>query len=54
MTATSTGAGVRHASVSIRLEAVTKAYAGSATPAVDALDLDIPAGELVALVGPSR
>jgi len=53
VTANSTRAGVRHASVSIRLESVTKIYSGSKAPAVDALDLDIPAGELVALVGPS-
>jgi osmoprotectant transport system ATP-binding protein len=37
----------------IRLEAVTKQYPGSAAPAVAALDLSVPAGELVALVGPS-
>jgi len=37
----------------IRLEHVTKSYPGSDTPAVAALDLDVPSGELVALVGPS-
>ena len=37
----------------IRLEHVTKRYADGGAPAVDRLDLDVPAGELVALVGPS-
>ena len=37
----------------IRLAGLTKRYPGSATPAVDHLDLVIPAGEIVALVGPS-
>jgi osmoprotectant transport system ATP-binding protein len=37
----------------IRLEQLTKRYPGAARPAVDGLDLDIPDGELVALVGPS-
>ena len=37
----------------IRLEHVTKRYPGSDAPAVDALDLDVPSGELVAMVGPS-
>jgi osmoprotectant transport system ATP-binding protein len=37
----------------IRLEHVTKVYAGASAPAVAALDLVVPAGELVALVGPS-
>jgi len=37
----------------IRLERVTKTYDGSTTPAVAALDLEVPVGELVALVGPS-
>lgn len=37
----------------IRLEGVGKTYPGSSTPAVEALDLDIPAGEIVVLVGPS-
>jgi osmoprotectant transport system ATP-binding protein len=37
----------------IRLDHLTKRYPGSTRPAVDALDLDIPAGELIALVGPS-
>ncbi|MFA9444916.1 ABC transporter ATP-binding protein [Egicoccus sp. AB-alg6-2] len=37
----------------IRLEALTKHYPGQTAPAVDALDLDIAAGEIVMLVGPS-
>ncbi|WP_269178655.1 MULTISPECIES: ABC transporter ATP-binding protein [unclassified Modestobacter] len=39
--------------VSIRLEGVTKSYSGQGTPAVDSVDLDIPAGEMVMFVGPS-
>jgi osmoprotectant transport system ATP-binding protein len=37
----------------IALRGVTKEYPGAAHPAVTALDLDVPEGELVALVGPS-
>ncbi|MGK2929650.1 MAG: ABC transporter ATP-binding protein [Acidimicrobiales bacterium] len=37
----------------IRLAGLTKQYPGSERPAVDHLDLEIPAGEIVALVGPS-
>ncbi len=37
----------------IRLQQVTKRYPGTASPAVDALDLDIREGEIVVLVGPS-
>jgi osmoprotectant transport system ATP-binding protein len=37
----------------IQLEALTKRYPGQAEPAVDGIDLDIPAGEIVVLVGPS-
>jgi osmoprotectant transport system ATP-binding protein len=37
----------------IRLEAVTKRFPGSATPAVDRLSLEVPEGELAVLVGPS-
>ena len=37
----------------IRLEHVTKQYPGADAPAVDALDLEVPSGELVAMVGPS-
>jgi osmoprotectant transport system ATP-binding protein len=39
--------------VAIRLEGLTKRYPSAAQPAVDALDLVIHRGELVALVGPS-
>jgi ABC-type sugar transport system ATPase subunit len=37
----------------VRYEEVTVHYPGNPTPAVDALDLDIAAGELMVLVGPS-
>jgi osmoprotectant transport system ATP-binding protein len=39
--------------VAIRLDELTKRYPGAPRPAVDALSLDIPRGELLALVGPS-
>jgi osmoprotectant transport system ATP-binding protein len=39
--------------VMIRLEELTKRYPGQADPAVDAISLDVPAGEIVVLVGPS-
>ncbi len=39
--------------VAIRLEGVTKRYPGQQTPAVDAVDLEIPAGQTVMFVGPS-
>jgi ATP-binding cassette subfamily B protein len=37
----------------VRLEHVTFTYPGAARPAIDDLTVDIPAGQLVALVGPS-
>jgi osmoprotectant transport system ATP-binding protein len=37
----------------IRLDALTKRFAGQDIPAVDRLDLDVPQGEIVILVGPS-
>jgi osmoprotectant transport system ATP-binding protein len=37
----------------IRLEQVTKVFPGTEDPAVDALSLEVPEGELVVLVGPS-
>ncbi|MDF2096956.1 ABC transporter ATP-binding protein [Aquibaculum arenosum] len=37
----------------LSLDAVTFAYPGSHTPALSAVDIDIPAGATVALVGPS-
>jgi osmoprotectant transport system ATP-binding protein len=39
--------------VPITLKKLTKRYAGNKIPAVDAIDLEIPAGEIVVLVGPS-
>lgn len=39
--------------VAIRLAGLTKRYPGASSPAVDHLDLEIPTGEIVALVGPS-
>lgn len=38
---------------SITFERATKIYPGATTPALDALDLEVEAGELVCLVGPS-
>ncbi|MGI8657919.1 MAG: ABC transporter ATP-binding protein [Candidatus Limnocylindria bacterium] len=37
----------------IRLEQLTKSFPGQTRPAVEQLDLEIPAGEIVILVGPS-
>ncbi len=37
----------------IRLEKLTKVYPGQTVPAVDGIDLVIPAGEIVVFVGPS-
>ncbi len=37
----------------IRLEGLTKSFPGQAVPAVDHLDLSVPAGEIVMLIGPS-
>jgi osmoprotectant transport system ATP-binding protein len=37
----------------IRLEAVTKQYDGTTSPAVTGLSLDVPEGEIAVLVGPS-
>ncbi len=42
-----------HTGAEIRLEGLTKSYPGQATPAVDGLDLVVPAGETVMFVGPS-
>jgi osmoprotectant transport system ATP-binding protein len=39
--------------IAIRLDRLTKRYPGSARPAVNELSIDIPRGELLALVGPS-
>jgi ABC-type Fe3+/spermidine/putrescine transport system ATPase subunit len=37
----------------VLLSALTKTYPGAATPALDRLTLDVPSGELTALLGPS-
>lgn len=37
----------------IRLEKLTKSYPGQERPAVDGLDLEIPAGQIVVFLGPS-
>jgi osmoprotectant transport system ATP-binding protein len=53
---TETRAATGHAAVSgveIVLDAVTKQYPGLRAPAVDAVSMTIPAGEIVVLVGPS-
>ena len=39
--------------IKIRLDELTKQFPGQAEPAVDALSLDIPEGEIVIFVGPS-
>jgi osmoprotectant transport system ATP-binding protein len=41
------------AASSVRYDGATKRYPGAAEPAVDALTLEIPAGEICVLVGPS-
>jgi osmoprotectant transport system ATP-binding protein len=41
------------AASSVRYEGATKRYPGASEPAVDALTLEIPAGEICVLVGPS-
>ncbi len=41
------------ATPAIQLTDVTKQYPGAASPAVDSLSLEVPAGELVVFVGPS-
>ena len=46
-------AAVPEQQVMIRLESLTKRYPGQAEPAVDAISMDIPTGEVVVLVGPS-
>jgi osmoprotectant transport system ATP-binding protein len=43
----------RPAASAVRFEEATKRYAGSASPAVDRLTLEVPAGEICVLVGPS-
>ncbi len=45
--------GIPSAAASVGLREVTKRYSAKGTPAVDALSLDIAAGEVCVLVGPS-
>ncbi len=51
--ANSTDGHTRKGGVPIVLEEVTKRYDDTGNPAVDALTIEIPAGEIVMLVGPS-
>lgn len=54
MTTTETSAATRTVTgESIRLDGVVKRYRGQTEPAVERLDLDIAAGDIVAFVGPS-
>lgn len=39
--------------LSVEFRAATKVYPGADVPAVDALSLEVPAGEICVLVGPS-
>ncbi|HEV7726235.1 MAG TPA: ATP-binding cassette domain-containing protein [Modestobacter sp.] len=48
-----TSVGRRASGLPIRLEGVTKRYPGQDRPAVDAVSLEIPAGQTVMFVGPS-
>jgi osmoprotectant transport system ATP-binding protein len=41
------------AAAAVRYDHVTKVYPGQSSPAVDDLDLEVPAGEICVLVGPS-
>ncbi len=41
------------AGATIRVEALTKTFPGAPSPAVDAVDLDVAAGEFMTLLGPS-
>ncbi len=52
-TRTTTDAAERSGGVPIELENLTKRYPHTERPAVDAINLHIPAGEIVVLVGPS-
>jgi osmoprotectant transport system ATP-binding protein len=42
-----------HQAASVSYRSVTKRYPGQATPAIEDLSLDVPAGEICVLVGPS-
>ena len=37
----------------IEIDGLTKRFAGDRAPAVDALSLEVPAGEICVLIGPS-
>ena len=53
-TAATTGSnGTNGAEPMIRLQQLTKVFPGQGKPAVESLDMDIPAGEIIILVGPS-
>lgn len=41
------------AATSVAFEEATKTYSGASSPAVDALSLEVAAGEICVLVGPS-
>ena len=47
------GAGVTAEALPVSYRQATKTYAGAERPAVNALDLEVPAGEICVLVGPS-
>ncbi|GAB4081247.1 ATP-binding cassette domain-containing protein [Modestobacter muralis] len=51
--ATAVDTGRRASGLPIRLEGVTKRYPGQGKPAVDAVTLELPAGQTTAFVGPS-
>ncbi|NUP20462.1 MAG: betaine/proline/choline family ABC transporter ATP-binding protein [Streptomyces sp.] len=50
---TTTETAAKSAGLPIVLEDLTKSYPGTARPAVDAINMEIPAGEIVVFVGPS-
>src|SRR3712207_5196158 len=47
------GPSPRPAAATLEFRAATKRYPGKAEPAVDALSLEVPAGDICVLVGPS-
>jgi osmoprotectant transport system ATP-binding protein len=47
------GSSPRPAAATLEFRQATKRYAGSTAPAVDALSLEVPAGQICVLVGPS-
>jgi len=50
---TNPGEDASTSAVALRLDGVTKTFAGSKAPAVRPLSLDVPAGSVVVLIGPS-